>query len=74
MVLQNTHAIELKESTDKRPAYLSSVLSLPKNHKTLILVAILMATHNPGLIEEMRIRRVHLADGRLTGDLESRPE
>ncbi len=36
--------------------------------------AVLMATHNLGLIENMRIRRVHLADGRLTGDIESGSE
>ncbi len=36
--------------------------------------AVLMATHNLGLIENMRIRRVNLADGRLTGDIESGSE
>jgi cell division transport system ATP-binding protein len=30
--------------------------------------AILMATHNLGLIENLRARRIHLEDGRLTGD------
>jgi len=30
--------------------------------------SILMATHNLGLIENLQVRRIHLADGRLTGE------
>ncbi len=32
--------------------------------------SILMATHNLGLIENLQVRRIHLADGRLTGETE----